>query len=412
MVHNEFMKICKEIQFNERVYDGAYGARDPIIRVQDKIVSYFGNVYASGYCPSSIKDNSPAVDWNSTSNFSEDCRDRFLRERRSQGYHIFQVDPEKNLVYREDHIFSKSEFEAVRDRTKPLSPLFIEEYYPGIIKSLSDYNRSSGTMKSPGLIATRSNKSASSDSKTTTSKGTSSGSTSTIKKETDEEFRSRMNMLLGMAQALEREGDSYYKLGTMFYKNALDKYQEAQRIYATASVQKKIDQINSSVELSKAFNKGMDKVSDALDNTVHIIDPKRKTDKSFGYVNYNGILGTASQQNSYGLNTTPSDFLIGLTGQRLFFSLQLRFGIFNSGNIEYFVKRRIYNNGNSNEAVLQDKVLINETSAGLGFSAGLNIPINNFQIIGLYGYDVSGIPVKSNLISSVVSSPISCSFKS
>lgn len=392
MVQNEFLNICKQIELDERVIDGVYGARDPILRTQDMVKSYMDAVYADGYCPSSVKDNKPAINWRSTSDFSEDCRERFLREKRNEGYHIFQIDPEKNLVYDGDHVFSKYDFEKARDRTRPLSPLFITEYYPGIIKSLSDYNRSSSGSSSSSSKST---------SKPSTSTNKNSSSTSSVKKETDEEFRNRMSMLLGRAQALEREGDSYYKMGTMFYKNAMDKYQEAQRIYATASVQKKIDQINSYAQLSKTFNDGMDKVSDALDDVVHSFDPKRDTERSIGFVNYNGLLGTSDQQNSFGINGAPSDFWVGITGQRLFMSLQFKLGYIQTGNIEYTIVRSRYINGAATEVQMPEKVLINESSIGLGFGAGINIPIKNFLLYGLYGYDMRGLTINSNLISTV-----------
>jgi hypothetical protein len=73
-------------------------------------------------------------------------------------------------------------------------------------------------------------------------------------------------------KALEAEGDKYNAMGSMFIDMALEKYNQAQLIYYSATVQAKIDKISSLKIAAKLLNEGAEKVGEFFDDTQSTLD--------------------------------------------------------------------------------------------------------------------------------------------
>jgi hypothetical protein len=376
---NAFNKKVTEIEFDERyIHTTATGTvlTGDIVFRTNVIEAYFGSVYAEGFCPTAVN-NRPSVQHRTTADFSEDCRQRFIDEKRREGYKVFQVTFDQFYETSFSDLFSDKEFREAKDEVRPLSPLYVETYRPGLIKNIAGY-QAKGKNSSPSAKKDNKNKS--------------NNSSNTDAKETDEEIRARINYKMTLAYALEREGDAYYQMGSLFYKDAYNRYKASYQTYPLPSVQNKINNIESMMRAAKAI----DQLGKKVDDFVFSMDPDNKTNYTHGFIQYNGIAGKSSQQNSVGKYRVPSDMWFGITGQRLFLSFQARMGYMQTGNIEASVRRTF--RGSTSSGQIVDTVLLNNAGLGLGLSGGINIPVKRFQFYGLYGYEFR-VGIAGNMIS-------------
>ena len=382
---NAFNKKLRDIESNERylhttatgnVLNGDIILRSSVIEAHLSPSSGL----AFGYCPTQ-NNNQPIVSYRSSTDFSENCRERFIDEKRREGYKVFQVRFDEYYDRSPSGLFTVAEFNAAIDEVRPLSQLYVDYYRAGEIKSLSGYKANESSSSS----------SSSSKSKSGTNSKTQTTNTTTSK-ETDEERTARMNMRMTQAYDLERKGDEHYRMGTLFYKQAYDDYKASYQMYPLASVQRKIQNLENMMKVAKAVDKFGNKVDDA----VYRLDSQYRTSCTIGFIQYNGFLGTASQSNHLNINKTPSDFWFGITGQRLYLSFQARMGYMQTGNMELRIRRSL--RGSTAPAEIVDSVLVNNAGLGLGLSAGINIPIKSFHLYGLYGYEFKQ-NISGNLIS-------------
>ncbi|TWW01996.1 hypothetical protein [Chitinophaga pinensis] len=306
----------------------------------------------------------------------EKIRVALINDYQKHGYRVYQVNfsPQTNganqtsySIYDEKAgTYRKTEF----DNLEPLSPLWIPPFKKGDIKE--QLARIGGSVSSsPGVLVIESTgKSQQNTSKS--SKSTSSGSSSS----TDpDKWKREADARMWEAAMLEAKGDTLYNMGTLFYMQALEQYNAAQRAFPSARVQAKIDNINALANFAKALNNGMKQV----DEGVEKLDPHKKTRHAYFFVNYTGLLS------SYSKIANPNDHaakgvFLGVTGHRTFFSFEARLGYVVSPVYEYNVidveKRPAANT-----------VRIQQNSAALGLSLGLNIPIRNVVIYGMYGFE-------------------------
>jgi hypothetical protein len=129
--------------------------------------------------------------------------------------------------------------------------------------------------------------------------------------------------------------------------------------------------------------KAVDQFGKKVDDFVFSLDPEGKTNYTHGFIQYNGILGSSGQVNSFNKYRLPTDVWFGITGQRLFLSYQVRLGYIQTGNMEIKVRQE----SRDFSDVIVDTILVNNAGFGMGISAGINIPIKKFQVYGLYGYE-------------------------
>lgn len=199
-----------------------------------------------------------------------------------------------------------------------------------------------------------------------------------------EQFRKSM-----VASQLEKEGDVLYGYGTMYYASALQKYKEAYAQFPSDRLRSKINELETLIGAAVLIDQTMTVISDKVSDRVHEIDPTRSTDFSYGFFQYTGLPFKRNYENVFNQEARPSDFWFGITGQRLGMSLQIRGGIMQTDYFELNVERSGGMIGGDWENV-SDKVLIRNTGAGFGLSAGFNLPLfrNKSHIFLLYGIDI------------------------
>lgn len=372
---NAFNKKLDDIEADEHyLHTTATGTvlNGNIILRSNVVEAHFGLVYAEGFCPSTVG-NLPSSQHKSTTDYSYDCRQRFIDEKRREGYHVFQVAFDQYYETSLKDLYSSKEFNAAKDEVRALSPLYVETYRPGVIKNIAGYQAKKGSNSSG-------------------KKNNNAASGSNKPKETDEERQARMQLKMTMAYSLEREGDAYYQKGSLFYKEAYNRYKASYQMYPLPSVQKKISDMETMMRVAQS----VDRFGKKVDDLVFSLDPDGKTNHTIGFLQYNGLAGTESQTNLFNRYRLPSDVWFGITGQRLFLSFQARMGYMQTGNVE--VSARMKMRGSSSDGQIVDTVLINNAGLGLGLSAGINIPIKRIQLYALYGYEFR-VGIAGNLYS-------------
>ncbi len=306
----------------------------------------------------------------------EKIRVALINDYQKNGYRVYQVNFSPLInganqtsysIYDEKAgTYRKTEF----DNLEPLSPLWIPPFKTGDIKNLLANIGSSVQNTSGGIVIESTKKSQTGAS--TYSKSTNSGSTSS---DDPDKWKREADAKMWEASILEAKGDTLYRMGTLFYMQALELYQSAQRAFPSARVQAKIDNINAMANLGKALNDGMKQV----DEGVERIDPDKKTRHAYFFINYTGLLSSYSKINNPNDHAARGIYL-GVTGHRTFFSFEARLGYVVAPVYEYNVI-------DVDKQPAANTVRIQQSSAALGLSAGLNIPIRNVVIYGMYGFD-------------------------
>ncbi|GAA0563129.1 hypothetical protein [Chitinophaga japonensis] len=317
----------------------------------------------------------------------EKVRAALIEDHIRKGYRVYQVrftplvDGENLSGYRYYDAGTSSYKNLVLDKVSPLSPLWITPYMKGDIKGIlagigsSLDHRSSGG----GIVIEDAGSSR---------KSSSYSSNSSSKKTSEDPDKWKRQAELNMWQAgnLEAEGDALYQRGTIFYPQALEKYRQAQQLYATSRVQSKINNINGLVGGVKLI---LD-AGESVEKAIETADPQKKTRFVQGFVNYTGLLG------SYGNITNPHaqnpmGAFFGFNGHRMFLSFETRIGYIVSPVYEYTV-------GGLNNTTTSDRVGVQQSSLGLGLSGGLNIPLRDLVIYGMYGFDLMVIPLSNEVL--------------
>lgn len=307
----------------------------------------------------------------------EKIRTALIKDYQQRGYRVYQVNfiPEINGANQTSYKYydeqSKTYGTCEFDNLEPLSPLWIPPFRKGDIKSLLAGMSNNTTTSGGSLVIESTNKGQSAGQKSYNS------STSTSKTTTDdpEKWKREAELKMWEAAALEAKGDTLYKLGTLFYMQALEQYKAAQQASPSARVQAKIDNINAMASLGKALNEGIKQVDQGVEN----IDPHKKTRHAYGFINYSGLLSSYNKIANINDHTAMGVFA-GVTGHRTFFSFEARLGYMRAPVYEYNIM-------DVNRQIVDGTVRIVTNSATLGMSGGLNIPIRNLVIYGLYGFD-------------------------
>lgn len=316
----------------------------------------------------------------SATTFNLNVRNRLLKDYQAKGYKIFQVTFDE---------FYDDDTRALRlEQVHKLSSLDYETYRPGVIKALArQYQETSSSSVSTGSLTVSDSRSSNSNKKSTTRSNSNSSSGS----DKDSEYwrvQAEMNRL--QAESFEAEGERLYKLGTMFYGQALEKFQAAQRLNPTPRVQARINEINSYAAAAQAINAAGEGIEKGINN----IDPEAKTRRMYSTINYTGLKGSYNKITNSD-DQAPMGTFIGIQGHRVLISFEVRFGYLVSPVYEYSLERMDYY---GRYQPISDKLKVRQTSIGGGLAGGLNIPLGNLLLYGMYGYDLMAIPLKTTVL--------------
>lgn len=377
----DYRDIIEPIEKDERYFPGDY---DNINFSTLKVADINGTY--SQWNAVTIRENGLTANDNTLSAI-EKIRTNLIEQYRREGYKIYQVnfmplvEGEHSAGYKyydsKAAVYKPYRFE----RLNALSPLYIPYYRKGEIKSILSSLNNQSVSGISGLVIT------SSDEKKEATPN--NNSSSTTKTKTDEERIAEMNLKEAMARGHEAEGDRLYKLGTPFYMDALKKYQEAQAMYYTNQVQQKINEINSWVVVAKGINAAGQAVADGIE----AVDPKKKTRANYAFINYTGLLGNYTKI-ANPANQQPMDAWLGISGHRVFLSMEARFGYMRSPVFEYEAQRVDF----SGRTPIADKFQAQQDMLGLGISGGINIPFKPIIFYALYGVDM-GFVVSKKILS-------------
>lgn len=186
-----------------------------------------------------------------------------------------------------------------------------------------------------------------------------------------------VQVLRAQAAALEAEGDHLNSLGSMYAMQALQKYQEAQRVFYTEQVQIKINAIGGEVQLAMGLNELGRGIGNELDKITQELDPEHLTSWSgFGF----HYLGNPSEFGSVS-PSTPQGTYLSMAVHFLYISLDARVGHYTLPTQTYSIYRNGWNR------TIPETASVQMTAWGMGASAGVNLPLKRVQMYFLYGID-------------------------
>lgn len=369
----DFSKIILRIEREEKYFPADY---DNIMFNPMKVSDIYGNfqrwnITHQYYDGITQNDNSLTA--------LEKIRTALIKDYQQKGYSVYQVSfaPEIDGANQTSYSYYDAQTSTYKkfafEQLSPLSPLWIPPFRTGNIRNVLAGLNTSTSQSSGGIVIE-----SKSTGKSQTSNSTSYSSTSSsASKSSDdpEKWKREADLKMWEAAALEAKGDTLYGMGALFYMQALDQYKAAFYTFPSARVQSKIDNINAMASLGKALREGMEKV----DEGVERLDPHKKTRHIYGFVNYSGLLSSYDKIANPNDHTAMGAFL-GVTGHRTFVSFEVRLGYMRAPAYEYNIM-------DINRQIVDGKVRIVQSSATLGMSGGVNIPIRNLVIYGLYGFD-------------------------
>jgi hypothetical protein len=362
----DFGKIIDEIEKNERYHPNDY---DNIGFLSTQIEDLNGD-YLKWHGETIRANNLTTSD--NTLSAMEKIRTKLIDSYKAKGYKVYQVDFNLDMSsYYKYYDISVPTYKPLSfERLAPLSPLYVRVYPRGEIKNmLSQITQGGGYSGSSGLVI----ESKEEQKQSGTNKNNSGGAS---RKMTDEEIRIDISYRKTLAETAAAEGDRLYKMGTMFYPAALEKYKQAQANYYSSDVQRRIDEISSWVALGQSVNL----LAQAADNLAAGVDPDKKTRWVYWSLIYGGLGGNYSKI-SNGANHQPIEGLFTLTGHRLFFSFEMRMGYYGSPVYEYAVTV------NASNPETPYKVQTENGALGLGLSGGINIPLKSLVMYAMIGFD-------------------------
>lgn len=328
---------------------------------------------STGYAYNSIHLGYPEVQWSyfnntsaagpyelyatisSTTGFLERVRDKVIADYRSKGYTILQT----NFSEYFDEQLRKAEVEQV----SKLSSLIIREYSRGLLNELAKPFREKS------------------------SSNESSGSSSTKKEEDPDKWKRQVEIDRYLSAQLEAEGDRLEKMGSAFALSAYEKYKQAYNLSPSQRVKEKMDAISAYFVVAQGINK----LGDGIANAIETIDPKKKTRFALAEFRYAGLF-TSSKNSLNQSGESPSLSTVGFLGHRTCLSLGVRFGYLVAPAMEYTVKNL------QTGTIINETMRVQQSAVTLGLSGGLNIPLRNLVISGLYSYDF-GFTVGEKILS-------------
>ena len=362
MMTNAFTKKIEEIKQNEfnakasNYYNQVTGKQRDLIYAVITTGAAFGN----GPKPSAL--------YYSTTEHLIKTREILLAEYRSKGYRIFQADFDE---------YFDADIKALRlEKISALSFVDYPYYNSSDIRNMARryQENTNSNSSSSGIVIESSD-----------DKKNSGNKQSTKKEKKDWALQVEMNRI--QAEQLEIEGDRLYSMGTVFYLQALEKYKEAQKLYPTARVQARIDEINALASVAQSI---ID-IGEGVGEGIESADPMKKTRRAYGFLSYTGFLGNYDKIMNGGEHA-PMSAYFGASMHRIFLSLELRFGYMVLPVYEYQVGGH---NSSGNEVLYENFVQVEHTGVTMGFSGGINIPLKNIMFYGMYGTDMAVFYSKS-----------------
>jgi hypothetical protein len=369
----DFREVLSKIESDELVYAAAYdNIKYDKIELQELQGEYL-NWHATD-----IREND-LVPSDNTLSAMEKIRTMLIDTYRKNGYKIYQFNFSPGSHQYKD--MGSSTFKTYQfEKLSPLSPLYVKVYEKGEIKNLlSQFNSTSKS--SPGYLTITSKDDNNKDKKTNS--GVVSGGTH---KMTDEEIRIDISYRKTIAESYTIDGDRLYAMGSGFYPAALEKYKLAQASYYSATVQRRIDEINSWSVLGQSLAAGVI----GFNNLAEKIDPKGKTRKFYWLLTYTGLGGKYDKITNKAVQQ-PYDMTLAWSTHLLLISVEGRIGYYQSPVYEYDVE------GPGNGQFL-NKVQVQNSSLGVGISGGLNIPLNPFVFYAIYGLDARAVTTERKML--------------
>lgn len=188
---------------------------------------------------------------------------------------------------------------------------------------------------------------------------------------------SPLQVLRAQAGALEAEGDYLNSMGSMYAMQAYQKYKEAQNVFYTERVQIKINAIEGEVQLAMGLNSLGRGIERELDKITQDLDPEYTTSWSALGLHY---LGKPSEFGSVS-PTSPQGTYLSMAMHYLYISLDMRLGYYILPDQNYSIYRHGWNRN------IAETATIRSTAVGFGASAGVNLPLKQFNIFFLHGID-------------------------
>lgn len=180
-----------------------------------------------------------------------------------------------------------------------------------------------------------------------------------------------------VAKALEKEGDNFNALGSMFMDAALKKYQEAQEQYYNYAVQMKIDKILATKQAVTLVKDGMEKVGEFFDDTQSSLDKAGLPRWQVASFSYEGI---SPGFKGFGTQKVEVPQVISMSyGFYRIFAMEVGFN---------YEKSAVYKMGledNNNQYTGKD-IEGSYTAVGPEVSIGLALGGKNLAVYGLYGF--------------------------
>lgn len=296
----------------------------------------------------------------SATEFIKRIRERIIKEYQNKGYTILQTGFDE---YFDDHLT-----EMNLEKIEKLSPLMIGIYRTGDIKSMaSKYQEGSERSGSGGIvIEDKSDNRYKSD------------NTSSTKKKDNTDWAALAAVKRMEAEAYEAEGDRLYKMGSLFYGQALEKYQQAQKALPNDRVQQKINGINNMYALGESLNQGLEKLEDASASIRESLDDSGVPRFRGGMLLYSGLQSALNRFESKEGQIQPWQASLTYGFYRY---LAVETGLYYAQSPNYEIHLT-----NQYESNTGETIQINNTHAGFHLSGGIAIPLKSFLLYAMYGW--------------------------
>lgn len=371
----DYSEVVDKLKFDEDHFPQDYNN----IRFGSPVIESFYGSYLNWH-PSDIRFANITSEDNTLSAM-EKFRIAFIEDYIRKGYTVLQYNfnPQINGPNATGYRYYDSKSLSYKpyqfDKLLPLSPLWIRVYQKGDIKAKLATLSERSTSGSSGLVI---------ESKKENNKSTTSGNKTTTETKSDEYWANQVAIARMQAEALEAEGDKLYRTSTYLYPEALKKYLAAQQLYPTARVQQRVDEIQGWM----ALGQGLNQLGEGIEKGVEAADPRKVTRVGYGFFNYTGLLTTPAQKGGQ----QPMNGLFGILLGRLFISAELRMGYMVAPVVEYEISKGI-------NTPTEERVLMQQSGFGMGFSGGINIPTKHVVAYAMYGSDMLMFPTQHKFIS-------------
>jgi hypothetical protein len=377
----DFTRIVDEIQRNERYFSADY---ENIGFSSTVIEDLYGDYLKWNAATARNNDLSTS---DNTLSAMEKIRTKLIDSYKAQGYKVYQVDFKLDVAsYYKYYEAATSTYKTISfERLAPLSPLYVAVYRKSEIKDmLSRLNQNAGNYSGPALTIESKDDNKKNDQSKNKANNSNSGGL------TEEQIQRNISYHKVIARSIEAEGDKLYAAGESNYREALAKYEAAQRESYSSDVQLKIDHIKNATWVGMA-DAGV-QLAKSLDGIAEAADPHEKTKIGFSMFNYSGLSGSYTKLMNPSLQK-PMDAYFSVVTHRIFLSWEIRVGYMESPLYEYTITK-----GSSPTPY---KVQLKTSCITAGSSIGLNIPLKPLVLYGMYGIDLAdGISTGRTLLNS------------